>query len=768
MSQKVTGYVERITYHHPDSGFLVIRVQLDESGDVATLVGKLLTISEGEQIEAEGTWVSHPKYGPQFQSDTIRIIRPTSVEGIRRYLASGVIRGIGPKLANRIVKHFKEETLRILDDYPEMLRSISGIGKKNLKMIRESWKEQQGVRDIMIFLQNLGFGPQRAARIFRVYGNAAIELIEKNPYRLIEDVYGIGFATADKLAKELGIAHDSPYRIRAAIIHTMQEFSSAGHCGYPVPQLMEWITNLASLEDSRIEEILEQLIQEKKLVKHRMGDGDWMFLQSLYQAELKIAARILRLLDSQFHPLNKAASTPKENSTSDNFTVHSEQSAADDSDTTQQKSKRGRKQHAKKRRVLTISQVESKIGIELAEEQKQALELACENKVLVITGGPGVGKTTLVQSLITLFESYELKCVLTAPTGRAAKRLTETTHRPAKTIHRLLVYDPVSHEFLKNDDDPLKGDLFVIDESSMLDVQLCSHLLDAIPWEACVVFVGDIDQLPSVGPGRVLADMIQSEQLPVVRLTKIFRQESTSRIITAAYDVNQGQMPLIDPPESGLTDFYFVQCETPDDICQMMIRLIQERIPQKFHFDPMTEIQVLTPMNKTVLGAKSLNETLQEAMNPARGQNEVTQFGRTFREGDRVIQIVNNYNKEVFNGDLGIILDIDEEERELRVDVDGRQIEYEFQSLEELSLAYALTIHKSQGSEYPCVIIPLHTQHFVMLQRNLLYTAITRGKQLVILVGTTKALHLAVSREDTSQRYTALKDRLQDRSENLF
>ena len=718
MSETLNGFIERVTYHNPENGFAVLRVKVKGREDLVTLTGRTTSVTAGEHVEASGRWVIDRQFGQQFKADELKTTHPASAEGIEKYLASGAIRSIGPKIAARIVAVHRERTLEIFDQAPDLLLHIKGIGQERLKRIRESWEEQKEVRKLMLFLTEHGITSGRAVRIYRTYGHESIAKIKANPYQLADDIRGIGFKTADELAAKLGIDRDSPYRARAAVLFSLQELAGEGHCGFPESGVVEHTTKLVDIDQLIVEAAVQTAVGDRSVIREDVDGEPWLYLASLHRAEVGLAKSVLRIASARPHPLPRI-----------------------DVD-------------------KAIAWVEQRLGIQLAAGQKQAVRQACQHKLLVITGGPGVGKTTLVRSILEIFAAKEMKCVLAAPTGRAAKRLAETTGRTAKTLHRLLEFDPATGKFKKDWEHPLSGDLFVLDETSMVDVVLGYQFLRAVSPEACVILVGDVDQLPSVGPGSVLADLIAANVVPVVRLTEIFRQASQSQIVTAAYAVNHGQMPRLSAPEA-LTDFYFVEADEPEAIQDLLVRLVKERIPARFGFDPKSDIQVLTPMNRSLLGARNLNQVLQTALNPGDNGPEVQRFGWTFRLGDRVIQTENNYNRDVFNGDLGVIEKINRIEQVMDVDFEGRSVEYDFGDLDELSLAYVLSIHKSQGSEFPCVVIPLHTQHYLMLQKNLLYTAITRGKKLVVVVGTKKALAMAVRRADSGQRLTTLTKRLQ-------
>jgi exodeoxyribonuclease V alpha subunit len=717
MAETLTGSIERVIFHNPDTGFSVLRVQARGRRGLVTVVGNLPGAVAGEYVEASGAWVHDREHGEQFKADSVRCTPPHTADGIEKYLGSGLVKGIGPHFAKKIVAVFGERTLEVIDESPAFLQEVKGIGPRRIQRIRDSWQEQKAVRDIMVFLQSHGVGTARAVRIYKTYGDQAVEMVRANPYRLAADVWGFGFRTADELAGRLGIDRASPFRARAALRHVLQELSQEGHVGYPESAALERARELTDIPAEVLAGAAEQERQAGDVVREPAGEEPWLYLKPLFLAELGVA-RSLHRLRAGGHPL-----------------------PALDVD-------------------AALAWAEKRMGLELAASQRDAVRAATRDKVLVITGGPGVGKTTIVRAILEVFTARRQRCALCAPTGRAAKRLTETTGREAKTIHRLLEFEPALGGFKRDAHNPLDLDLLVVDEASMVDVVLMNALLRAVPPHACLVLVGDVDQLPSVGPGRVLADLIESKTVSVVRLTEIFRQAGQSWIVRAAHAVKSGDEPESAPAGAG--DFYFVEAGTPGAVLERIVTMVRERIPARFGLDPVRDVQVLTPMNRSELGAHALNLHLQQVLNPPPGGPQVQRFGWTFRPGDKVLQTHNNYQKEVFNGDVGRITAIDEAEREVVVDFDGKPVPYDFGELDELTLAYALSIHKAQGSEYAAVVIPLHTQHYVMLQRNLLYTALTRGKRLVVLVGNRKALGLAVSRQDMSQRCSALCRRLQE------
>lgn len=717
-NELLKGTVERVTFHDEESGYAVLKVKVGKRMEPLTVTGRLATVQPGEGIEAEGEWVNNAQYGRQFKATVIRTIEPDSVAGIERYLGSGLIDGIGPAYAKRLVKKFGAEVFDIIDHASARLEEVEGIGSKRRKEIKSAWEKQKRVREIMVFLHEHGLGTGRAVRIYQAYGDESVELIKENPFRLAEDIYGIGFKTSDAMAQSMGIAVDAEERIRAGILHQLKSAADDGHCCLPVDSLTERTVELLQVKNDRIEESIARMTGSGDLVPDDIEGESVVFTPALHYAERGIAARLKSL-----------ASRPPE--------------------------------HPEMDIDRAVEWAEKKSALTFAPSQREAIAEALRHRVMVITGGPGVGKTTIVNAILEILAAKNVRIVLAAPTGRAAKRMTETTGRDAVTIHRLLEYQP-SQGFVKKQGSPLKGDFFVLDETSMVDVRLMHHYLDALPPEAHLLLVGDVDQLPSVGPGNVLGDIIASEVVPVVRLTEIFRQASESKIIAAAHAVNAGQLPVIDQVPGEASDFYFAECKDPEQTIKTIVRLVRDRIPEKFDFDPIRDVQVLSPMNRSHLGTSNLNSILQAALNPpSELKYEVERFGQKFRVGDKVIQMRNNYDKEVFNGDIGRISEIESEPVRvvIRYD-DGRRASYEPGELDEVRLAYAITIHKSQGSEFPAVVIPVSSQHYVMLQRNLLYTGLTRGKKLVVLAGEQRALGIAVRNNTSKRRWSGLRSRL--------
>ena len=709
----LAGIVERVTYHNAENGFCVLRASARGHRDVVTVVGHAATISAGEWITASGEWVNDRTHGQQFKARFLRTSPPTSADGIEKYLSSGMIRGVGPVYAKKLVRAFGDKVFDVIEATPDRLREIDGIGPVRVSSILAAWAEQKAVREIMVFLHCHGVGTARAVRIFKTYGSDAIQVMTENPYRLARDIRGIGFKTADAIAMKLGIEKAAMIRIRAGISYALTEAMDEGHCGLPTDELIPLAEKLLEVPQQLIRTALELEVQEGTVVADQVGEKPCVFLAGLHRAERTIAERLMRLADGSLPwPL-----------------IDPEKA---------------------------LPWVEKHIGLALAESQVAAIRLALMSKLVVMTGGPGVGKTTIVKAILRILAAKGTDILLCAPTGRAAKRMTEATGFEAKTIHRLLEVDPRRGGFKRGEDNPLDCDLLVIDEASMVDVMLMQALLKAMPDKAALLIVGDIDQLPSVGPGQVLADIISSGAVPVVRLTEVFRQAAQSRIITSAHRINQGSIPDLSPPGPE-SDFYFVQADDPETAVGRIIELVKTRIPKRFGLDPIRDIQVLCPMNRGGVGARSLNIELQAALIPA-GDRKVERFGWTFAPGDKVMQIENDYDKEVYNGDIGTIADVDPNAGEIVVSFDGRLVTYGFGELDTLVPAYAVTIHKSQGSEYPAVIIPLLTQHYAMLQRNLLYTGVTRGKRLVVLVGQKKAVAIAVRNASGRRRWSKLAE----------
>jgi exodeoxyribonuclease V alpha subunit len=709
----LAGIVERVTFHSTETGFCVLRVKARGHRDLTTIVGHAATISAGEWITASGDWVNDRTHGQQFKARFMRTSAPSSIDGIEKYLSSGMIRGIGPTYARKMVKAFGEKVFDIIEAEPDRLREVDGIGPVRARRITAAWAEQKIVREIMVFLHSHGVGTARAVRIYKTYGADAVQIMTENPYRLARDIRGIGFKTADAIALRLGIERTAMIRVRAGITYALTEATDDGHCGLPTEELVHLAIGLLEVPKELVVPALQLELADETVIADTVDGTACVFLRGLYRAEQVIADRLLRLAEGT---LPWSAIDPDK----------------------------------------ALPWIERKTGLSLAESQIAAIRLALVSKVLVITGGPGVGKTTIVNAILRILAAKSVKLLLCAPTGRAAKRMTEATGFEAKTIHRLLEVDPKSGGFKRSAQYPLECDLLVVDETSMVDVLLMQALLRAVPDNAALLIVGDIDQLPSVGPGQVLADAIASGAVPVVRLTEIFRQAAQSRIITSAHRINQGAVPDLGRPE-GDSDFYFVPADDPDIAVTRIIELVKTRIPQRFGLDPIRDIQVLCPMNRGGVGARSLNIELQAALNPA-GERKVERFGWTFAPGDKVMQIENDYDKEVYNGDIGYVDDVDPDAGDLIARFDGRSVTYGFGELDTLVPAYSATIHKSQGSEYPAVIIPVMTQHYTMLQRNLLYTGVTRGKRLVVLVGQRKAVAIAVRNVSGRRRWSKLKE----------
>lgn len=713
------GQIERITYTNLENGYTVARLKVFGRRDMVTVVGTLMDPVPGEVLKLRGHWDYHPRYGEQFKIIDCEKKVPATEYGIRKYLGSGLIKGIGPKIAERIVNTFGSNTLDVIEDRIDHLGRIDGIGQKRIDMIRRAWQEQKEIRAVMMFLQSHGVGSGYATKIFKQYGNDSIPVVTENPYRLAMDIFGIGFVTADHIAEKLGFDKNSPLRAEAGIVYTLHQLADTGHVFYPLKQLTEKCADMLQISSEIIAVALAGLSTDRKIVVEDLNAdpeiGDQaVYLSKYYLCETRIARRLLHLLNE-----------PKNIRSVDE--------------------------------ARAIEWVQKRSAIHLTPKQIDAVRSALKSKVLIITGGPGTGKTTIIRSIINIYKAMKARILLAAPTGRATKRMSEASGHDASTIHRLLEFSVAGSGFKKDEKHPLKCDILIIDEASMIDTILMHHLLKAVPEGATLILVGDINQLPSVGAGNVLRDIIDSGTIPVSRLSEIFRQAGKSHIIINAHRVNRGLLPINDK-QAHDPDFYFIDQENPEKAVDIILKLVRDRIPSRFGLDPFNDIQVLTPMNKGIVGAINLNRMLQDTLNPA--QDAVVRGQKRFRPGDKVMQIRNNYEKEVFNGDIGTIAHIDPDVQQIVISFDGSQIDYTYADLDEVVPAYAISIHKSQGSEYPAVIIPILIQHYVMLQRNLIYTAITRGKHLVVIVGSKKAMAIGVKNNTPQKRYTWLRHRL--------
>ena len=698
--------VERITYQNPENGYSVLKVKVKGYNDLVTLVGNLLEVPVGSVLLCRGEWKVDKRYGSQFVAATWEETMPATVYGIEKYLGSGLVKGIGPRFARAIVQRFGTETIDIIETEIERLYEVPNIGRKRVAKIRESWEKQKDIKNVMLFLQGYGVSTAYAAKIYREYGKESIDKVRENPYRLADDIWGIGFKTADGIAAKMGYEKEDPRRCRSGILYTLGQLSDEGHVYAGEEQLVKTAGQLLEAGETAIRDTLAGMLQAEDLIL----DKDAIYLPPFYHAECGTSRRLRDLAESTGRSLFDGLFDP--------------------------------------------SSLTAETGIEYDEVQLAAIRQAVTSKVMVLTGGPGTGKTTTTQGIIAALKKAGLRVLLAAPTGRAAKRMSEATGMEAKTIHRLLEYNP-QDGYKRNDENPLEGDALIVDECSMIDILLMNNLLKAVPVGMRLVFVGDIDQLPSVGAGNVLRDIIDSQRIPVVRLVRIFRQAQKSRIVMNAHTINQGRFP--DTSNGRDTDFFFMREDDPERAAETIVRLVKERLPRAYRESP-DRIQVLTPMQRGVVGAANLNLLLQQALNPS--GPSLNRGGYTYRQGDRVMQQRNNYDKDVFNGDLGYIREVDTEERTLKVDFDGKWIEYDITELDELTLAYATTIHKAQGSEYPIVVMPVLMTHFVMLQRNLIYTGITRAKKICVLIGAMKALAYAVRNVSVLKRNTSLRERL--------
>ena len=740
MSDQLHGTVERITYYNEETGYSVIRLNVEGRPDLVTVVGNLPEINPGESLRLEGIWTAHPQYGRQFKAQACKQILPATIEGIKRYLGSGLVKGVGPVTAARIVQRFGTDTLRVLDEEPRRLREALGVGPKRAAAVAKAWEEQKHIRQVMLFLQSHGVTTGLAVKIYKTYGDDALQVVQEDPYRLARDIWGVGFKTADKIARDLGLPPDAPSRIQAGVAHALSQLADEGHVYAPEETLVAEATRLldvppdlanAAIEDLDADEVVrrETLVYPPPLPSpplvggkeggHAVREERAVYLAPFYYSEIGVTRRLRALVESPTTRLLPFRSIDWE---------------------------------------ALLAQVARGSAIELSPEQREAVRAALTHKVTVLTGGPGTGKTISVRTVIGALEALRCRYALCAPTGRAAKRLSEATERPAKTVHRLLEYSP-QEGFRRNEENPLEVDCLIVDEASMLDILLTNHLLKAVDPAAHVLFVGDVDQLPSVGAGDVLRDVISSGRTAVVHLTTIFRQAADSGIVVNAHRINRGQMPIL----NRFDDFYFFSKEDPQEAADLLVDIVQHRIPRKFGLDPVDQVQVLAPMYRGACGVANLNACLQEALNPASPRKAERRLsGRAFRVGDKVMQVRNNYLRDVYNGDIGRVTGIDPVEQTLTVRIDDRPVVYDWGEADELVHAFAVSVHKSQGSEYPAVVIPVLTQHYLMLQRNLLYTAITRARRLVVLVGTRRAIGIAVHNNKVRERHSGLSVRLKE------
>ncbi len=711
---KLSGYIERITFHNSDNGFTVAKLKTSLVEEPIAVIGIMLDVQPGESLECTGSWKNDPKHGRQFMVEGIKKRAPSTLIGIQKYLSSGLIKGIGPKFAEKIIAKFGLETLEIIEKNPQQLLQIEGLGQKKLDHITQCMQTHRAIQEVMVFLQSHQITPSYAQKIYKTYGSQCIALLQENPYQLAQDISGIGFKIADKIASSLKIEQYSPHRIAAGVIYLLTELSNSGHVCYPKAELTSLAVELLNVEAHHIEPIYFQLNGEKRVALHLIEGIEYLWLKPLQIAEAGIVSEIYRLLDAPCAfrevKINEA-----------------------------------------------LNWVQTQIKINFAKAQKEAIAAALTHKMLLITGGPGTGKSTITKAILRILEKLSKRIILAAPTGKAAKRMTEITYRHASTIHSLLEYDFKVRKFRRNQDNPLDADLLIIDESSMIDTYLMYQLLKAIPSHCRVIFIGDIDQLPSVGPGNILRDLIDSKVVPTQKLSFIFRQQKGSKIISSAHSINEGFFPkLKSEPED---DFFFIEAITPEEVLTEILALAVQRLPAKYSLDPTKDIQVLSPMRKGIIGTENLNLKLQEKLNPS--QDHLIWYGTRLAVGDKVMQLKNNYQKEVFNGDVGYISQLSKEDQQFLVSFDGREVVYEVSECDEISLAYAVSIHKYQGSESPCIVMPIHTHHFKLLCRNLLYTGVTRGKKLVVLVGTKKALAIAIQNNEIEKRFTCLRHLLQ-------
>jgi exodeoxyribonuclease V alpha subunit len=735
MTDRLQGSVARVTYYNDENGYSVIRLDVEGRSDLVTVVGNLPEVQPGESLRLEGRWTAHPQYGRQFKAEWCDQVLPATVEGIKAYLGSGMIKGVGPVTAKRIVQRFGVDTLQVLDEEPERLREALGVGPKRADSIAKAWEEQKHIREVMMFLQGHGVSTNLAVKVYKTYGDDALEVVQQDPYRLARDIWGVGFKTADKVARDLGLPHDAPSRVQAGVAHALSQLADDGHVYAPQEELVAKAATLLEVDPDLIGDAIrtldaEEVVRRDTLVYPSLDgtaprpaslrEEQAVYLAPFYYGEVGVTNRLRDLLDdpsTRLAPFRRASWE------------------------------------------ALLNQVTRESAIELSGEQRRAVHAALTNKVTVLTGGPGTGKTVTVRTIMAALEAMRRTYALCAPTGRAAKRLSEATERPAKTVHRLLEYSP-QHGFQRNAEHPLEVDCLIVDEASMLDLLLTNRLLKAVDPATHVLFVGDVDQLPSVGAGDILRDIIASDRVAVVRLTEIFRQAADSGIVVNAHRINRGQFPVL----NELDDFYFFSKEDPEAAAELLVDVVARRIPRKFGLDALDQVQVMAPMYRGVCGVSNLNEMLQRALNPPSPRRQEKRLGgRVFRVGDKVMQTRNNYDKDIFNGDIGRVTRIDTVKQTLTVRIDDRPVVYDWTEFDELVHAFTISVHKSQGSEYAAVVMPILTQHYLLLQRNMLYTAVTRAKQLAVLVGTRRAIWIAVKNDKVSERHSGLGVRLRER-----
>ncbi len=729
--ETVKGQIDRVTFHNPDNGYTVARLESENSGDIITVVGNMPSPEPGQVISFTGKWVIHSRYGEQFEFSEYSYEVPATKESIRKYLGSGLIPGIGPVMADRIVSEFGEEALDIIDEDPDKLLQVEGIGKKRLQQIKDSWQDQKEIREIMMFLLSKGISPTYAARIYENYGHDAVRKVKENPYRLARDIWGIGFKKVDSIARNIGIDHNDEARIGAGIRYVLNQAMDSGHVFLPGSELVDEAQNFLEVSAERVKEIIDKMRVSEEIIVEKAGSNDSftaIYLPSFYYSETGVAESMLQMK---------------------NFPAPRFSPDLDD----------------------LIAEAEKKLSLTLSNEQHRAVKKAVKDRVLIITGGPGTGKTTIIKAMLEVFSQLGLRVRLAAPTGRAAKKMEQSSGQEALTIHRLLEFNFHEGGFQRDSSNQLEGDVFIIDEASMLDTVLMHNLLKAVPQEAGLVLVGDVNQLPPVGAGYVFRDLLDSGELPVARLTKIFRQARESLIVVNSHRINNGQMPVMGSQnnENDLKDFYFIEEDRKEKVRNLILKVVGERIPGRFQLDPISDVQVLSPMHRGELGVEALNTDLKDLLNSEdkvgeaqkEGRDRIQWRGSEFKVNDKVMQVKNNYELEVFNGDIGRVVSLNRENNQVMVKYSGRRVIYSESDLDELQLAYAITVHKSQGSEYPAVVLPVSTQHYIMLQRKLIYTALTRARDLAVMIGSKKALGIAVNNNRDEERYSLLAERLQ-------